>query len=124
MQNHEANLFARLYRGTESRRIGAAAELAAGIDRSVRSRLIQLLAVMVALSVSPLFAQSPSQSSAQQEPTFRRGLGGMPPWAGWGNENDLGGSLVRTEGSGVIDEDVVQTAREVASHSVDRRPGR
>jgi hypothetical protein len=35
----------------------------------------------------------------------------------WGNENDLGGSLVRTEGSGVIDEDVVQTAREVASHS-------
>jgi hypothetical protein len=35
----------------------------------------------------------------------------------WGNENDLGGSLVRTEGSGVIDEDVVKTAREVASHS-------
>jgi hypothetical protein len=35
----------------------------------------------------------------------------------WGNEGDLGGSLVRTEGSGVIDEDVVRTAREVASHS-------
>jgi hypothetical protein len=34
-----------------------------------------------------------------------------------GNENDLGGSLVRTEGSGVIDEDLVRTAREVASHS-------
>ena len=35
----------------------------------------------------------------------------------WANENDLGGSLVRTEGSGVIDEDQVKTAREVASHS-------
>lgn len=35
----------------------------------------------------------------------------------WGNEGDLGGSLVRTEGSGVIDEDLVKTAREVASHS-------
>ena len=49
--------------------------------------------------------------------------GPFPRGAGWlsdrfgGNENDLGGSLVRTEGSGVIDEDLVQTAREVASHS-------
>jgi hypothetical protein len=34
-----------------------------------------------------------------------------------GNENDLGGSLVRTEGGVVINEDLVQTAREVASHS-------
>ncbi len=44
---------------------------------------------------------------------------GLPPgrWSGWANENDLGGSLVRTEGSGVIDEDQVKTAREVASHS-------
>jgi hypothetical protein len=40
-----------------------------------------------------------------------------------GNENDLGGSLVRTEGSGVIDEDVVRTAREVASHSTDPKTG-
>lgn len=38
-------------------------------------------------------------------------------WGGWANENDLGGSLVRTEGSGVIDEDLVRTAREVVSHS-------
>ena len=36
---------------------------------------------------------------------------------GWGNENDLGGSIVRTEGSGSIDEDQVKTAREVVSHS-------
>lgn len=35
----------------------------------------------------------------------------------WANENDVGGSLVNTEGSGIIDEDVVKTAREVASHS-------
>ena len=35
----------------------------------------------------------------------------------WGNEGDLGGSLVRTEGSGVIDQDLVRTAREVVSHS-------
>src|SRR4051812_10181777 len=40
-------------------------------------------------------------------------------WSGWGNENDLGGSLVRTEGSGVIDEDLVRTAREVSTHSLD-----
>lgn len=37
--------------------------------------------------------------------------------ANWGNEGDMGGSLVRTEGSGIIDEDTVRTAREVASHS-------
>lgn len=42
---------------------------------------------------------------------------GPSRWSGFGNENDLGGSLVRTEGSGVIDEDAVKTAREVASHS-------
>lgn len=41
----------------------------------------------------------------------------MVPPGGWGNENDLGGSLVRTEGSGIIDEDAVKTAREVVSHS-------
>ncbi len=35
----------------------------------------------------------------------------------FGNEGDLGGSLVQTEGSGIIDEDVVKTAREVDSHS-------
>jgi hypothetical protein len=35
----------------------------------------------------------------------------------FGNEGDLGGSLVQTEGSGIIDEDVVRTAREVNSHS-------
>jgi len=41
-----------------------------------------------------------------------------------GNENDLGGSLVVTEGSGIIDEDAVHTAREVASHSTDPTTGR
>ena len=46
---------------------------------------------------------------AQQLPQTR--------FSGWGNENDLGGSLVRTEGSGIIDEDLVRTAREIASHS-------
>lgn len=44
----------------------------------------------------------------------RQWRGATPPWA---NENELGGSLVRTEGSGVIDEDAVRTAREVMSHS-------
>jgi hypothetical protein len=46
----------------------------------------------------------------------------VPSWLSdrfGGNENDLGGSLVRTEGSGVIDEDRVKTAREVISHSID-----
>lgn len=45
----------------------------------------------------------------------REWRGSAPPWAA--NENELGGSLVRTEGSGVIDEDLVKTAREVVSHS-------
>ena len=42
----------------------------------------------------------------------------IPTWLSdrfGGNENDLGGSLVRTEGSGVIDEDLVKTARATAS---------
>jgi hypothetical protein len=48
-----------------------------------------------------------------------------PMRGGWrgGNEDDLGGSLVRTEGSGIIDEDLVRTAREVVSHSTGRRTG-
>ena len=35
----------------------------------------------------------------------------------WGNESDGGSSWVRTEGSGMIDENAVRTAREVDSHS-------
>ncbi len=35
----------------------------------------------------------------------------------FGNEGDLGGSLVQTEGSGIIDEDQIKTARDVNSHS-------
>lgn len=35
----------------------------------------------------------------------------------WGNEGEVSGSLIRTEGSGIIDEDTVRTAREVDSHS-------
>jgi hypothetical protein len=62
-----------------------------------------------------LVAQQPSPRPSRGN---AGGSGGPPPgWGGWGNENDLGGSLVRTEGSGVIDEDQVKTAREVASHS-------
>lgn len=52
-------------------------------------------------------------AAAQPQP----GRPGGWPIDRWGNENDLGGSLVRTEGSGVIDQDLVRTAREVASHS-------
>ncbi len=60
----------------------------------------------------------PTQSTRPAREAPRGGGGNPPPgWNGWGNENDLGGSLVRTEGSGVIDEDQVKTAREVASHS-------
>ncbi|MDP3068807.1 MAG: DUF4159 domain-containing protein [Opitutaceae bacterium] len=65
-----------------------------------------------------LFAGLCAALVAQPVRPPRGGSGGPPPgWGGWGNENDLGGSLVRTEGSGVIDEDQVKTAREVASHS-------
>ncbi|MBL9202777.1 MAG: DUF4159 domain-containing protein [Opitutaceae bacterium] len=60
-----------------------------------------------------------AQTTVPPRPSRGSGGSGSPPpgWGGWGNENDLGGSLVRTEGSGVIDEDLVKTAREVASHS-------
>ena len=38
-----------------------------------------------------------------------------PMGGGWrgGNEDDLGGSLVRTEGSGIIDEDLVRNTLNV-----------
>lgn len=58
----------------------------------------------------------PSQGVAPKGPTFTSPTFSAPA-GGWGNEGDLGGSLVRTEGSGVIDEDAVRTAREVVSHS-------
>jgi hypothetical protein len=40
-----------------------------------------------------------------------------PRLARQGNESDVGSSWVRTEGSGVIDENAVRTAREIDSHS-------
>ena len=70
----------------------------------IRRRQLSLTVIRAVLGLSAVVA------SAQP-----RGPAGPPP--GWGNENDLGGSLVRTEGSGVIDQDLVKTAREVVSHS-------
>jgi hypothetical protein len=52
-------------------------------------------------------------AAAQPDP---RGVGGPRPIS-QGNESDLGSSYVRTEGSGMIDENAVRTAREVDSHS-------
>jgi len=75
-------------------------------------RKISLLAGLLALGSNALLAQSSTTDAP-----VRRFPGVPPSWTGWANENDLGGSLVRTEGSGVIDEDLVKTAREVASHS-------
>lgn len=40
-----------------------------------------------------------------------------------GNEDDGGGNFVRMEGGGFINEDLVRTAREVASHSIDHATG-
>jgi hypothetical protein len=69
------------------------------------------LGLLFALLVVPVFAQPAREPSRPPQPP----QGG--PFERMGNENDLGGSLVRTEGSGIIDEDQVKTAREVASHS-------
>jgi hypothetical protein len=91
----------------------------AGVDARFRLRRMTArrrisLAALLALGGSAILAQPQSQPLPEQ---VRRGLSNLPAWAGWANENDLGGSLVRTEGSGVIDEDLVKTAREVVSHS-------
>src|ERR1044072_1760796 len=75
-------------------------------------RKILLLGAILAAGSNVILAQS-----SPIDVPVRRFPGVPPGWSGWGNETDLGGSLVRTEGSGVIDEDVVKTAREVASHS-------
>lgn len=65
-----------------------------------RCRTISLLAALGALALTPCFAQFPG-----------------PPWRGYNGNEDENSSLVRTEGSGVIDENAVKTAREVVSHS-------
>jgi hypothetical protein len=49
------------------------------------------------------------------QPGARERGAGAP--ARWGNESDLGPSYVRTEGSGMVDENAVRTAREIDSHS-------
>jgi len=71
-----------------------------------RNNVIVGLGLALGVAVVAMMGQSP----------FPRGTSWLSDRFG-GNENDLGGSLVRTEGSGVIDEDLVRTAREVVSHS-------
>jgi hypothetical protein len=74
-----------------------------------RREIISIFGALVAVG----FAATSGWAQPSQPPR-------VPTWLSdrfGGNENDLGGSLVRTEGSGVIDEDLVKTAREVASHS-------
>lgn len=44
-------------------------------------------------------------------------LAQFPPGGFGGRDADPGGSLVRTEGGVIVDEDTVRTAREIASHS-------
>src|SRR5688500_20113166 len=73
----------------------------------LRHNLLIGLCLALAMLVAGVMGQSP----------FPRGTSWLSDRFG-GNENDLGGSLVRTEGSGVIDEDLVRTAREVVSHSM------
>jgi len=53
-------------------------------------------------------------AGAQTQPRGGWRTGGGIPWGANEGEN---GSLVWTEGSGIIDEDLVRTARETASHS-------
>src|SRR5690349_3292724 len=92
-------------RSTAARRIGTPLRGVRGRAR-VHDRLRKPSLAWVCLTV--LFFGTGSLSAQINQPG---------PWNNWGNENELGGSLVRTEGSGVIDEDAVKTAREVISHS-------
>jgi hypothetical protein len=82
--------------------------------------------IAAAMAATGAFAQSaPFTSEPSESPGRSRPAHQAPRVPSWlvdrfgGNENDFGGSLVRTEGSGVIDEDRVKTAREVISHSRD-----
>jgi hypothetical protein len=95
-----------------------------------RGRQIFLsVGLSVGIGVSLLSAQSQPQPQQQEPAQSKQVQRQQPPQMpqrgpNWftdrfgGNENDIGiGSLVRTEGGVVIDEDAVKTAREVVSHS-------
>lgn len=93
-----------------------------------RRKILRGMMFAVAAAAMVLAQSSNREKSAagQGQPATQsapgRGGSGIPgifsqASQAWGNENDLGGSLVRTEGSGIIDEDMVKTAREVVSHS-------
>ena len=99
--------------GPARSRGAGASERGSGTGSRLRVAGVRCLVLALALGALPLGAQPPRLLPTQRG---AGGEGGMRP-GGFINENDLGGSLVRTEGSGVIDEDLVKTAREVASHS-------
>jgi hypothetical protein len=61
-------------------------------------------------------AQEPSGEGSAPANTFTVPRG-IPNWGSFGNETDIGSPIVRLEGGGLLDQDRVRTAREVASHS-------
>ena len=67
-------------------------------------------------AISPVAAPVPDRAAAVMAQPAPGGRGPVRS-PRWGNESDAGSSWVRTEGSGMIDENSVRTAREVDSHS-------
>jgi hypothetical protein len=78
--------------------------------RRLPSTVRRLALAVGGIVVAAALAQPVRRESGPPDGTRSR-----PPR--WGNESDLGSSWVRTEGSGMVDENAVRTAREVDSHS-------
>ncbi len=83
----------------------------------LRSVVLAALAAATTLAVSGAVPAAPAvpRSASPSAPAVPRATPKAPEQ--WGNESDGGSSFIRTEGSGVIDENAVRTAREIDSHS-------
>ncbi len=112
LPNRPATAGRRFFGGSATAAPEGTIEIDAGCGKVERSERFFLGVVRATFALAVGFAAG-ATASAQPGP---RGPGASAP-VRWGNESDSGPSYVRTEGSGVIDENAVRTAREIDSHS-------